>query len=133
MKKVLAILAIAFVAMTSQAADYPFMVFRQTDGSTIVVKSEALRLSINDGTLTVSHADGQQTLTMSNLVSMQFSKDGSGVESLVIDAAIPVEVYNTAGMCIGCYDNLDAARTAIEAGGVYIIKTEKGTAKIYIQ
>lgn len=133
MKKVLAILAIAFVAMTSQAADYPFMVFRQTDGSTIVVKSEALRLSINDGTLTVSHADEQQTLTMSNLVSMQFSKDGSGVESLVIDAAIPVEVYNTAGMCIGRYDNLDAARTAIEAGGVYIIKTEKGTAKIYIQ
>lgn len=126
-------MAIVVAATTTMAAEYPYMVFRQTDGSTIVVKSEALRLSVNDGTLTVSHADGQQTLTMSNLVSMQFSKDGSGVESLVIDAAIPVEVYNTAGLCIGRYDNLDAARTAIDAGRVYIIKTEKGTAKIYIQ
>lgn len=133
MKKLLTIMAIVVAATTTMAAEYPYMVFRQTDGSTIVVKSEALRLSVNDGTLTVSHADGQQTLTMSNLVSMQFSKDGSGVESLVIDAAIPVEVYNTAGLCIGRYDNLDAARTAINAGGVYIIKTEKGTAKIYIQ
>lgn len=133
MKKLLTIMAIVVAATTAKAAEYPYMVLRQTDGSTVVVKSDNLRFSVNEGTLTVSNADGQQVLTLANLVSMQFSKDGSGIESLVIDTDIPVEVYNTAGVCVGRYDNLDAARAAIEAGGIYIVKTEKSTAKIYIQ
>lgn len=115
------------------AAEYPYMAIRQTDGSSVVVKSDGLRFSVNNGVMTISHVDGELTLALADLASMRFSTDDTGVESLVADSGLPVEVYNISGTHIGRYDSVSEAIADIHTNGVYLFKTDKGTAKIRIQ
>lgn len=121
------------MSVALNAAEYPYMVIRQTDGSVVVVKSDGLRFSVSNGVMTISHADGELTLALADLASMQFSTDSAGAESLVVGFGLPVDVYNMSGTYFGRYDSVSEAIADIHINGVYLFKTDKGTAKIRIQ
>lgn len=131
MKKIFLIFSLIIMSVASNAADYSYIAIQKTDGTSIVVKSDGLRFYVKDGTLTIAHENDEQTLNLAELTSMRFATESSGVES--IDSDIAVEAYSISGTHVGSYDNFNEALTRINASGIYLFKTEKGTAKIHIQ
>lgn len=133
MKKIFLIFSLIIMSLASNAAEYSYLAIQKTDGTSIVVKSDGLRFFVKDGTLTIAHENEKQTLNLAELTSMRFATESSGIESLVIGSDIAVEIYSISGAHIGSYDNFNEAITRINTRGIYLFKTERGTAKIHIQ
>lgn len=130
MKKLfLLVLAIAFFA-SSYAYDYPWLTFQSSDGTETPVSVEGLSMSVSDGNLIVTNADGSQTFELSKLSKMFFSTSStSGISHISDDTTQQVEVYTTAGISLGKISDASQAYSSLRPG-LYIIKTDKGTFKM---
>ena len=112
-------LACAGIAL---AADYPYLVFTNTAGTTTALTVSNMTLSVNGSELTVTNAEGTQAFALTDLNNMQFSKDGevSAIEN-VIDGEKAVEVYSVTGVGLGSYGSLYEAAGVLPTGA-YVIK-----------
>ncbi len=122
MKKILVLAVTVVCAVMAQAADYPYLVFTNTAGTTTALTVSNMTLSVNGSELTVTNTEGTQAFTLTDLAAMQFSKDGSvtAIEN-VIDGEKAVEVYSVTGVGLGSFSNLYEAAGVLPTGA-YVIK-----------
>lgn len=134
MKKIALFIVSVVYAFVLQAADYPYLVFTNTAGSTTVLNVSNLTLRVNGSSLEVNNADGNTSFTLTDLANMQFSKDGSTVTAIdnVLVADKAVEVYSLLGMRLGSYENLMKAVTTLKSG-VYVISDGKNSQKVVVK
>ena len=124
MKKLLSILLMMAAALTTQAADYPYLTFVTTDGAKASVSVSSLTLTVSGTTLTA----GSQSFTLSNLSKMYFSTSDettTGIEEIT-NAALDeaTDIYDLQGHKV----TKEQMRK-----GVYIVKTKNRTNKIVVR
>ena len=122
MKKVLVLVVAVVCAGIAQAADYPYLVFTNTAGTTTSLSVSNMTLTVNGSELSVTNAEGTQVFTLTGLAAMQFSKDGNvtAIEN-VLDGEKAVDVYSVTGVGLGAFGNLHEATGALPTGA-YVIK-----------
>jgi hypothetical protein len=124
MKKLLSILLMMAAALTTQAADYPYLTFVTTDGAKASVSVSSLTLTVSGTTLTA----GSQSFTLSNLSKMYFSTSDettTGIEEIT-NAALDeaTDIYDLQGHKV----TKEQMRK-----GVYIVKTKNRTYKMVVR
>ena len=127
MKKRLFILSLLSVlTFGMKAADYNYLVFTLTDGSTQSIAAMGTSISMSDGTLTATNGSTIVTIPLTNLAKMAFSNDPgtTGIE------AIDTE-FLTMDENVTIYD-LQGRRVAKSQlrQGIYIVKNGEKTYKV---
>lgn len=128
-KKVLSLTLLAAMSMGMQAADYQYLVFTMSDGTTQCMSATGLTMSFKEGTLTVTNGTTTLTFSTAQLAKMQFSNDETaGISSLTIDDAGSDDVQIT---------DLNGRRMTQPfkqlPKGVYIIKSNGKTTKVQVK
>lgn len=134
MKKIFALAVTVVCAVMAQAADYPYLVFTNTAGTTTALSVSNMTLTVSGSNLLVTNADGTTTFVLTELANMQFSADGSTVSAIdhVIDAGQPVRVFSITGASLGTFNSLPECAKALSAGA-YIIKQGSNTQTIVVK
>ena len=132
MKKVSLLFALGF-AMMAYASTYNYLVFTNQNGTTTAFSVNNLTLKVNGNELSVTNNDGTVNLVLTNLVSMQFSKDKT-ITSLenVINADEIVQVYSVTGASLGTYNSMVEAAKKLSAG-TYILSNGKLSQTIVVK
>lgn len=130
MKKFLLSLLLIASTLPMRAAEYDFLVFTLTNGTTKTVAASNLTFTFNDGNLiTSSGHETLATLPLAQLTQMEFANDDStGIVTISTNTL-------TTDSTISCYDmkgRLMPSGTSLPKG-TYIVKTQKRTIKIYIK
>ncbi len=133
MKKILILLVAVVCAGIAQAADYPYLVFTNTAGTTTSLSVSNMTLTVNGSELSVTNAEGTLAFTLTDLAAMQFSKDGSvtAIEN-VIDGEKSVDVYSVTGVGLGSYGSLYEAAGVLPTGA-YVIKQGVNTQTVVVK
>lgn len=133
MKKILILLVAVVCAGIAQAADYPYLVFTNTAGTTTSLSVSNMTLTVNGSELSVTNAEGTLAFTLTELAAMQFSKDGSvtAIEN-VIDGEKSVDVYSVTGVGLGSYGSLYEAAGVLPTGA-YVIKQGVNTQTVVVK
>ncbi|MBE6249241.1 MAG: hypothetical protein E7106_08335 [Prevotella sp.] len=122
MKKSILILALFVGVITAQADDYPYLTFETNNGEKVSVEfSSDLSLVFSSTTLKVGN---QQTFNLKDLKKMYFSpvSQTTGISTVTTD---DYKIY-------GYYD-LQGRPVEQPTKGIYVIKTSKGTKKVYVK
>ena len=122
MKKNILILALLAGAITAQADDYPYLTFETSNGEKVSVEfSSDLSLVFSSTTLNVGN---QKTFNLKDLKKMYFSpvSQTTGISTVTTD---DYKIY-------GYYD-LQGRPVEQPTKGIYVIKTSKGTKKVYVK
>ena len=133
MKKILIFAAMLVCAVMAQTADYPYLVFTNTAGTTIVMNVSSLTMTVNGSSLQVTNSDGTETFALTDLASMQFSADGSttAIEH-VLEADRPVEIFSVTGVQLGSFGSLREAVRGLFAGA-YVVKQGVSTQTVVVK
>ncbi|MBO6307185.1 MAG: hypothetical protein J6M55_06740 [Paludibacteraceae bacterium] len=134
MKRSLFVLAVVLCSLMAQAADYPYLVFTNTGGTSTVMDVSDLTLAVSGSSLQVTNTAGTTSFTLTNLANMQFSKDGSTVSAIenVIDAGVAVELFSMTGVSLGHFNTLLEA-VSVTGAGAYVVKQGNNTQTIVIK
>lgn len=122
MKKIYLILTLLAGTITAQADDYPYLTFETSNGEKVSVEfSSDLSLVFSSTTLKVGN---QQTFNLKDLKKMYFSpvSQTTGISTVTTD---DYKIY-------GYYD-LQGRPVEQPTKGIYVIKTSKGTKKVYVK
>ncbi|MBQ2673813.1 MAG: hypothetical protein IJG07_03915 [Prevotella sp.] len=122
MKKIYLILTLLAGAITAQADDYPYLTFETNNGEKVSVEfSSDLSLVFSSTTLKVGN---QKTFNLKDLKKMYFSPSNqtTGISTVTTD---DYKIY-------GYYD-LQGRPVEQPTKGIYVIKTSKGTKKVYVK
>ena len=122
MKKSILILALFVGTITAQADDYPYLTFETSNGEKVSIEfSSDLSLVFSSTTLKVGN---QQTFNLKDLKKMYFSpvSQTTGISTVTTD---DYKIY-------GYYD-LQGRPVEQPTRGIYVIKTSKGTKKVYVK
>lgn len=133
MKKLFLFLAVSLCVFTARAGDYAYLVFTNTSGTNTVLSVADLSLQVNGNALQVTNSSESLSFILTELASMEFSKDGttSAFDS-VINADEPVQVFTTAGTDLGMFESLQQAAASLEKG-VYVISNGTNAQTIILQ
>lgn len=123
------------MAGASASAEFTSMKISTLSGEPTILSLEQLEMTIEDGNLLITNADGSYSLPVDNLQSMSFSNEepsaAIALTTIAPDAA--VVVYGIDGRAVGTFLSPDDARTALSAG-LYILKSTDGsTSKIAVK
>ena len=134
MKRSLFIWAVALCSVVAQAADYPYLVFTNTGGTSTVLSVSDMTLAVSGSSLQVTNTDGTTSFTLTGLATMQFSKDGSTLSALgrVLDAERPVTAFSMTGVSLGTFGDLMETARMLPAGA-YVIKQGANTQTIVVK
>ena len=129
-KTILMTLLCIFSSLTMRAADYQYLVFTQTDGTTQAVAATNLSISFADGNLiATSGNETLATLPLATLSAMEFSNDGTtGIEGISADQLATdsaTVIYDLNGRRMPQGEQLPK--------GVYILKNSNKTIKVNIK
>ena len=130
MRKLVFFLAVC-CAMMAQAATYNYLVFTSTGGTITAFSVDNLTLKANGSYLQVTNNEGTVNLALTDLASMQFSTDATGLEE-ILEADKPIDVYTTLGAKIGRFNSLVEAAQELTAGA-YVISNGKNSQTIVLQ
>lgn len=122
MKKSILILIMLAGTITAQADDYPYLTFETSNGEKVSIEfSSDLSLVFSSTTLKVGN---QQTFNLKDLKKMYFSpvSQTTGISTVTTD---DYKIY-------GYYD-LQGRPVEQPTKGIYVIKTSKGTKKVYVK
>ena len=113
-----------------RAAQYDYLVFTLTDGTTKTVAASNLTISFSDENLiAASGSETLATLPLAQLTQMEFSTDDpTGITTLSTNTLTTDEatiIYDMNGRQI-------PAGTSLRSG-MYIVKTKSRTVKVYIK
>ena len=134
MKKFFALAVTVVCAVMAQAADYPYLVFTNTAGTTTAMSVSSLTMTVSGSSLQVTNSDGTETFTLTDLVSMQFSAESSIATAIenVLEADCAVEVFSVTGAQIGSFGSLIEAVQGLNAGA-YVIKQGVNTQTVVVK
>lgn len=132
MKKVFLLFALGF-AMMAYASTYNYLVFTSQTGTTTVFAISNLTINVSGNELSVTNNDGTVNLVLTDLVSMQFSKDKT-ITSLenVINADEIVHVYSVTGASLGTYNSMVEAAKNLGMG-TYVLSNGKASQTIVVK
>ena len=122
MKQCILILTLLAGAITAQADDYPYLTFETNNGEKVSIEfSSDLSLVFSSTTLNVGN---QKTFNLKDLKKMYFSpvSQTTGISTVTPD---DYKIY-------GYYD-LQGRPVEQPTKGIYVIKTSKGTKKVYVK
>jgi len=122
MKKIIIILTLLGGVITAQADDYPYLTFETNNGEKVSVEfSSDISLTFTSTTLKVGN---QKTFDLKDLKKMYFSSSNqtTGISTVTVD---DYKIY-------GYYD-LQGRPVEQPKKGIYVIKTSKGTKKVYVK
>ncbi len=122
MKKSILILTMLAGTITAQADDYPYLTFETNNGEKVSIEfSSDLSLVFSSTTLNVGN---QKTFNLKDLKKMYFSpvSQTTGISTVTTD---DYKIY-------GYYD-LQGRPVEQPTKGIYVIKTSKGTKKVYVK
>lgn len=118
------------MAVHISAAGYQWLTFTFNDNSELAVAADDLQIAYSDNTLVLTSPTVQQTLPLSTLRSMRFTRDASGVDQVAANSTDQaVTVYNLQGIKVGEFQSRDGARSQLPSG-TYILKTNSACTKI---
>ena len=134
MKKLLFTTLITLGTLQAQAYDYPYLVFQNTEGTTTVIAVESLSITISDGQLVATNADGTQSFALTDLSKMFFTQqaDLTGISNAGTQEDEVVEVFTTGGIKLGKYLNINKAKSSLKPG-LYILKSKQKSFKIVVK
>ena len=152
MKRIATFLLLLLCMATAQAQDvnYSFLVLRQLDTTVQTVPTDRLVITFADGRLTATNGTTTATVALSNLDAMYFSQDDvSGldgqqespvtmrVNGRMLQVSAPagsqVLIASVGGMLIDHYTaGNDSQGTALRPG-IYVVKVNGKSSKIYIK
>lgn len=131
MKKSL-LLALLFVltSMTTKAADYQYLVFTLSDGTTQAIAASNLNIAFSDGNLVASsNNETLATLPLASLTQMEFSNDGTtGISQITAN-----QLTTDADTVIYDLNGRQMPSGAALPKGVYIVKNQNKTLKVTIR
>ena len=121
MKKIFLLMAISLCALSARAGDYAYLVFTNTSGVNTVLSVADLSCKVNGNALEVTNSTENLSFELTDLASMEFSKDGttSAYEN-VLNADEPVQVFSPTGTNLGRFESLREAARSLDKG-VYVI------------
>ena len=122
MKKIIIILTLLVGVITAQADDYPYLTFETNNGEKVSVEfSSDISLTFTSTTLKVGN---QKTFNLKDLKKMYFSSSNqtTGISTVTVD---DYKIY-------GYYD-LQGRPVEQPKKGIYVIKTSRGTKKVYVK
>lgn len=122
MKKIYLILTLLAGTITAQADDYPYLTFETNNGEKVSIEfSSDMSLVFSSTTLNVGN---QKTFNLKDLKKMYFSpvSQTTGISTVTTD---DYKIY-------GYYD-LQGRPVEQPTKGIYVIKTSKGTKKVYVK
>lgn len=132
MKKFLFLLFIMIGTLSAHADDYtyPYLVFETTDGTKTSVAVDGITFTIADGQLVA----GGQTFSLADLSKMYFSTTTTGITNVNDSDNVngEVSIYTLSGISLGKFQNVDAAKTALNKG-IYVVKSANTTYKIAVK
>ena len=134
MKKLLFTMLMMAGILQAKAYDYPYLVFLNSEGTATFLAVESLSITINDGKLVATNADGSQTFSLSDLSKMFFSKttDITGINDIDNSGNQEVEVFTTGGVKLGKFESVTSAKASLKPG-LYVIKNSQKTYKIAVK
>lgn len=134
-KKTIAVAIAMALTMVAQAQDYdyPYLAFQTADGAVKAVAVEALTLTFVNGQLVATNGDGNYSFALNDLSKMFFSKEPTRIaDNLEDSVAKEVEVFTVAGVAVGRFASVDAAKATLKPG-LYVIKSKDGAYKMSVK
>jgi hypothetical protein len=134
MKKLVFTMLMMAGILQAKAYDYPYLVFQNSEGTATFLAVESLSITINDGKLVATNADGSQTFSLSDLSKMFFSKttEITGINDINTNGSQEVEVFTTGGVKLGKFESITSAKTSLKPG-IYVIKNSQKTYRIAVK
>lgn len=134
MKKLVFTMLIMAGILQAKAYDYPYLVFQNSEGTATFFAVESLSITIYDGKLVATNADGSQTFSLSDLSKMFFSKttEITGINDINTNGSQEVEVFTTGGVKLGKFESITSAKTSLKPG-IYVIKNSQKTYRIAVK
>lgn len=134
MKKLVFTMLMIAGILQAKAYDYPYLVFQNSEGTATFFAVESLSITINDGKLVATNADGSQTFSLSDLSKMFFSKttEITGINDINTNGSQEVEVFTTGGVKLGKFESITSAKTSLKPG-IYVIKNSQKTYRIAVK
>ena len=127
-KKILILTILTALTITLKAADYNYLVFTLTDGTTQSITASNLTFQFADGNLTATSGSQTLTIALTSLAKMEFSNDGTTDIHIVDRSALAIDenadIYDLQGRKV--------TREQMKRG-VYVIKTKNGTHKVNVR
>ena len=132
MKNLFLLLALD-LAMMAHASTYNYLVFTNQAGITTAFSVNNLILKVEGSDLQVTNDEETVNLVLTELTSMQFSKDKTvtGVQD-ILNADSPVQVYSVTGSLLGIYNSMVEAAKSLQPG-TYVISNGDQSQKIVVQ
>ena len=131
MRKVLVVFMLSVGWQMAQAEDYGYLTFETNSGTKTAVSVTSLTLTVADGKLIATNADGSLSFVLSDLSKMYFSASSTDIATIKAVNG-EVEVYSLGGLYQGRFENSTVALSSLRRG-VYIVKSEQGTFKVAVQ
>ena len=130
MKKTIILALLCVFAMTTRAADYTYLVFTLSDGSTKAVTASNLNISFTGGNLVATNgSETLATLPLASLSSMEFSNDGTtGISQISAD-----QLITDANTVIYDINGRQMPQGVSLPKGIYILKNNNRTLKVTIR
>lgn len=135
MKRLLLVLMVIACAPAAFADgfEYNYLAFTNSNGVSQTVSVTDLTITFADGKLVAVNGDGTKQFLLTDLTKMYFTDTPTGISEVTVDGSTSqVEVYSVAGVFIGNYPTLAAAKSKLKAG-MYVIKQKDKTTKIAIR
>ena len=130
MKKTILLTLLSILTMGMRAADYQYLVFTLSDGTTQAIAASNLNIAFSDGNLVASsNNETLATLPLASLTQMEFSNDGTtGISQITANQLMTDEdtvIYDLNGR--------QMPSGAALPKGVYILKNSNKTLKVTIR
>ena len=128
MKKLLVLTMLAALTLGARAAEYSYLVFTLSDGTTQSVSATDLNITFANGNMTATSGGNTVTIALSNLTKMEFSNEGAtGISTVNCDFTTTddTEVYDLNGRRL--------PSNATLSRGIYIIKSNGKTTKVQVK
>ena len=133
MRKVLTVIMVLVGIDTAMAYEYPFLTFQSNDGSSKTVSVESLSITVSNGQLVVTNADGTESFALTDLSKMYFSENGGSTVIANVDTGNDhVDVFTISGMHLGTFQTVDAAKASLKPG-LYVMKSNNKTLKTTVR
>lgn len=128
MKKTLILSMLSLLTTSMRAADYSYLVFTMSDGSTKSVSASNLNITFSGSNLIATDGSNTVTIDVSTLTKMEFSNEESTGITAIENSQLSLdnaEIYDLNGRRMASYSSLPK--------GVYIIKSNGKTTKIQVR
>ncbi len=127
MKQIILTTLLAALSLGSHAADYNYLVFTLSDGTTQSISSSNLNIDFSDGNLVATSGSSSVTIALTSLTKMEFSNETAGIESIEANVSMDeaTEIYDLNGHRIPSGSTLTR--------GIYIIKNNGKAQKITVK